>query len=565
MGIRKRKIYSFFLAHCQIGMSFVHINGSHEQVHAKLLTTIQQKGDQRCMPLVPFPKEMSLPHRVERHPSTIPKVFRIKNYSTKIKSASCVAVYPQLSMTAMHESIQSGHVSKPSFLVAPMKTPITLFSKHRKNAFSITPDEFQQIQNNAKNLPTNFNWMDNDQILRPMNQGLCGSCWAVSAATCLSDVFAVSKKVLSNPQLSPTYILSCNGQSQCDGGDPSLAAHDLAHNGVAGSDCMDYSWCMDTGCSGDPLKHFEASDINQYIPPCGCTASAGSKVPENKYFAEKNPMAICIPPKLNELSSDAAQEIQYYLDQMYGNVDSTKLDLSRQSTEAIRNIIKDHLFTFGPVVGGYHVFRNFFKGDFHETNDIYVESVTYSGVPGIDYDDVEGSWVGSHAVVVVGWGSDTVRGETVDYWIVRNSWGTSWGNQGTFKIAMYGDDPNKKYQNRLSQFEYPALVETDNGLAITGGMIMYKAGEIQSMKQDVQWQQPPNVVVSEPRLGRTSGARSLLSLLILILFLYVLYRIYHSNDTASMMIIKTFVVLFVTGLLLHLFQDMGSHENEVHA
>lgn len=39
--------------------------------------------------------------------------------------------------------------------------------------------------------------------------------------------------------------------------------------------------------------------------------------------------------------------------------------------------------------------------------------------------------LGGHAVRILGWGRDS---QGVSYWKVANSWGSSWGDQGFFRI-----------------------------------------------------------------------------------------------------------------------------------
>ena len=40
----------------------------------------------------------------------------------------------------------------------------------------------------------------------------------------------------------------------------------------------------------------------------------------------------------------------------------------------------------------------------------------------------------NHAVVCVGWGESTHEGHVLKYWILKNSWGPEWGENGYFKM-----------------------------------------------------------------------------------------------------------------------------------
>jgi len=47
----------------------------------------------------------------------------------------------------------------------------------------------------------------------------------------------------------------------------------------------------------------------------------------------------------------------------------------------------------------------------------------------------EARQVGYHSVRIVGWGEDSYRQTSSKYWVVANSWGEEWGEDGYFRIA----------------------------------------------------------------------------------------------------------------------------------
>ena len=70
--------------------------------------------------------------------------------------------------------------------------------------------------------------------------------------------------------------------------------------------------------------------------------------------------------------------------------------------------------TNGPVVTTFYIYSDFLNYK--------------SGI----YTYVSGTYRGKHAVKVIGWGS----ANGVNYWIAQNSWGTSWGEKGFFRMEF---------------------------------------------------------------------------------------------------------------------------------
>ena len=82
--------------------------------------------------------------------------------------------------------------------------------------------------------------------------------------------------------------------------------------------------------------------------------------------------------------------------------------------------MKKEILARGPITCGIAVTNNLY--DNYQRGDIWSEDLWFPQI--------------NHAIAVVGWGN--YNGE--EYWVVRNSWGVSWGDRGYFYIKMHSDN-----------------------------------------------------------------------------------------------------------------------------
>ncbi|XP_017893645.1 tubulointerstitial nephritis antigen-like isoform X2 [Ceratina calcarata] len=205
------------------------------------------------------------------------------------------------------------------------------------------------------------------------DQGWCGASWAISTARVASDRFAVMSMGAESVLLSAQHLLSCNnrGQQGCSGGYLDRAWMYLRRFGLVEENC--YPWRgMDEQC-----KLRKRTNLK---------------------------IAGCVPASANPLRTELYKVGPAY---RLGN-----------ETDIMQEIL-----TSGPVQATMRVYQDFFSYE----SGVYKHSAT-----------AELYETGYHSVRIIGWGEDEQprfnRVSPLKYWLVVNSWGREWGEDGLFRI-----------------------------------------------------------------------------------------------------------------------------------
>mmetsp|Transcript_42522 Transcript_42522/g.102441 ORF Transcript_42522/g.102441 Transcript_42522/m.102441 type:complete len:543 (-) Transcript_42522:142-1770(-) len=226
-------------------------------------------------------------------------------------------------------------------------------------------------------LPKDFTWGSNHgNWLEPvMDQGDCGSCYAVSTMRMLSARHKIAQNNTSLKPWSITFPLMCNEYNQgCNGGYGFLMSKWSQDVGLVPADCARYSTTGKCQVSCDMAK-------------------------EGKRFR-------------------ASQH--RYIGGFYGNA-----TVAEMMTE---------VHARGPVVVSFEPSSDFMY---------YSGGVFDSGATPMpkEWQQVD------HAVLLVGWGEEAGQ----KYWLVQNSWGTDWGENGYFRIARGGNDSGIESQPEAAE------------------------------------------------------------------------------------------------------------------
>lgn len=374
------------------------------------------------------------------------------------------------------DSMQYYSTSEQAFMIRAAKTETQIIAPNTSlinfsdiPKYSLTSSFFPKGKATPK-IPKTFNWHTTIKapVLSPvLNQYACGSCWAFSITSCLSDQFVIQNLLIQNPQANVTELMSCwkdQLNNQCGGSTPALALSYIETHGIARSSSIQgaYSWCSnDEHCNGKIRSETSTEMLNRLIPSC---------------------------------TTDFLHEASLYVHSIRASPLTASSSLTEETISSSIMRVKEFILSKGPVVGNYNVYDNFYSSNFlcggNNPDNIYLDLVDYSNSKGQRKASIQSfQFMGGHSVVIVGWSEGKVLGDllgpsfdphtwyTVPYWIVRNSWGTSWGLGGFFHMAMYPFNRSSQFDVTV-EIQYPVYDEKSNqtiSMTIpTGGILLFE-------------------------------------------------------------------------------------------
>ncbi|OQV17882.1 putative Cathepsin B-like cysteine proteinase 4 [Hypsibius exemplaris] len=245
-------------------------------------------------------------------------------------------------------------------------------------------------------IPTAFDartqWPKCESIKLIRDQGQCGTCWAVSSASVLSDRICIASGQKTNVLISANQAASCSvpgqsGDDNCEaGGDPANVYKYTSLQGLpTGGEFNSNKGCVPYQVGGESA------------PPLTC-----SKKCTNTGYT-------------TPLANDLNVVDSYWIDYKKKDV-----KLSQAEIAASVNKMQTDIMANGPITATLKVWDDFQNWDASD-------GLCYRA-PGPGAKDL-----GGHAVRIIGWNKDKAG---TPYWMIANSWGTDVGDKGIYWLEM---------------------------------------------------------------------------------------------------------------------------------
>jgi len=258
----------------------------------------------------------------------------------------------------------------------------------RKRLFKIQPKSKPNVDI-PKEFDARTQWPNCADVIGTIpDQSSCGSCWAVSSASVMSDRVCIGSDGNVKTPISSNDLISCCSSCGygCEGGYPDETFYYWQSSGVVSGS----GYTLDEGCQPYPFPVCEHHTTKTKYPAC------------QKELYDT--------PKCQKKCQQSYTTNTYKNDKTYGK---SSVFYSMDNDGVQQEIMKN-----GPVVFTFTVYEDF---------------VTYSS--GV-YEHKKGKELGGHAVRAIGWGEEN----GTPYWLIVNSWNEDWGDQGYFKIVRGKDN-----------------------------------------------------------------------------------------------------------------------------
>eukprot|EP00929_Paragymnodinium_shiwhaense_P067760 TRINITY_DN34070_c0_g1_i1.p1 TRINITY_DN34070_c0_g1~~TRINITY_DN34070_c0_g1_i1.p1 ORF type:complete len:540 (-),score=104.20 TRINITY_DN34070_c0_g1_i1:281-1843(-) len=246
--------------------------------------------------------------------------------------------------------------------------------------------------------PEAIDWRNLTMASPVHDQGHCGSCWAVATAVVLEAHYEIRNR--KTRRFSVQELVSCvqnprhcGGKGGCDGATVELAL----------------DWAIRAGLATDADTPYEAKDLS-------CKKDTASFLTGDTGPLDADGRVMTSPEWLkNAYKAPESEEGDTLGGHAFGLAGFTTLAVNREAP-LIQAVVEK-----GPVA-------------------IAVAANTWFSYAGGVFDNCPKDWVVNHAVTLFGYGAaDTKKGNR-RYWLIRNSWGPAWGEEGYIRMIRQPDE-----------------------------------------------------------------------------------------------------------------------------